>query len=125
MTNDDEAQPALPGLNLDELVPNRGSLRKATQLTLDALSAAGLLTPIYTAQAQLALVLADVVEKASAKGQAAAAGIAAGQFVNALDALPKPLDADTADRFAELVTVMHEAVVLSGRAQLLELPATP
>jgi hypothetical protein len=111
-----ESQPPLPGLDLDELLPNRGSLRNGVLLTLEALKAESLLTPIYTAQAQLALVLADVVEKAAGKGQAAAAGLAARQLIDALDALPKPLDADTADKFATLVAVL-EAEVNKPRAR--------
>lgn len=103
-------QPPLDGLELDALIANRGSLRKAVTLTLEALKSEGLLSPIYTAQAQLALVLADVVEDASARGKAAAAGLASRQMLDALDALPKPVDADTADRFAALVAALEAEV---------------
>lgn len=104
MIDPTEKQPALPGLDLESLIGGvRGSLRRAVEHTIDALADEKLLSPVYTAQAQLALTLADAVERSAMKGQAAACAMSSAQLLAALDALPKPVDADTADRFAQLV----------------------
>lgn len=111
MTNPNEWQPPLPGLDVDSIVGGiRGSLRKAVEATLDELKSEGLLTPVHTASAQLALHLADGVERAAMRGQGAAMAMASAQLLAALDTLPKPLDATTADAFGQLVQSLLESV---------------
>jgi hypothetical protein len=111
MTNDDETQPALPGLELDpELGGARGALRNAVVLTLDALKADGLLEARHTAVAQLALTLADAVARGTRSGRASAAAMAAAQLLATLDALPKPIAADQLERFNRLVDALEADV---------------
>jgi hypothetical protein len=103
MTNDDGIQPALPGLELDaELGGKRGALRNAVVITLAALEDAKLLEPRHTATAQLALTLADAVERGTRGGRASAAAMASAQLLAALDALPKPSAMSTDELWAEM-----------------------
>jgi hypothetical protein len=111
MTNESETQPALPGLELDaELTGQRGALRNSVVLTLDALKSDGLLEPRHTAIAQLALTLADAVERGARNGRASAAAMAAAQLLAALDQLPKPLAADAQERFERFVAALETDV---------------
>ncbi|QEO08894.1 hypothetical protein [Protaetiibacter larvae] len=104
MTEPTEDQPTLPGLELGEL---RGPLREAVVITLAALEADGLLGPRHTAMAQLALTLADAVERGTYSGRASAAAMAAGQLRDTLLALPAPLEADVADRFNRFLLALE------------------
>jgi len=111
MTKTNEWQPALPGLDVESIIGGiRGSLRAAVEATLDELKSDGLLTPVHTASAQLALTLADGVERAAMRGQGAAMAMASAQLLAALDSLPKPLDAGTADAFGKLVESLLASV---------------
>jgi hypothetical protein len=111
MTNPNEWQPPLPGLDTESIIGGiRGSLRTAVEATLDELKTEGLLTPVHTASAQLALTLADGVERAAMRGQGAAMSMGAAQLLAALDTLPKPLDAGTADAFGALVESLLASV---------------
>lgn len=102
MTNRDEMQPALPGLELDNEHGTRGTLRNAVAITLEALRDQGLLETRHTATAQLALTLADAVERGTHGGRASAAAMASAQLLAALDQLPKPSALSTDELWAEM-----------------------
>ena len=111
MTNHDEEQPALPGLELDApLTGDRSALRNAVVVTLDALREARLLEPRHTAVAQLALELADAVSRGTRGGRASAAAMAAAQLLAALDQLPKPMEASVLEQWERFVqSLEHHA----------------
>jgi hypothetical protein len=112
-TEPNESQPALPGLELDaELTGQRSALRNAVVLTLDALRREQLLEPRHSAIAQLALELADAVDRGTRAGRASAAAMAAAQLLAALDALPKPIAADAQERFNRFVLALEQGELL-------------
>lgn len=100
MSDQPEAQPTLPGL---ELEPENGAspsaLRTAVVTTLAALQQEGLLEPRHAALAQLSLELADSVTAGRRSGRASAAAMAAAQLRETLLALPEPTAAGIAEKF--------------------------
>lgn len=105
MTNPDENQPTLPGLELGE---HRGALREAVVATIEALREDGLLERRHTGMAQLALEMADAVQRGIQSNRASAAAMAAAQLHAALEALPKPLEASTAAKFDALLDELRK-----------------
>ncbi len=107
MTTPDESQPTLPGLELGEHV---GSLRAAVITTLEALQLDGLLEPRHAMVAQLALEMADAVQRGIAGGKASAAAMAGAQLLAAYQALPQPLAADAQAAFRDFVLALERDV---------------
>ena len=101
MTNTTEAQPMLPGLELESpgQINGQTSMRVAVAETLRALHESRLLEPRHAGLAQLALELADAVSAGARNGRASATAMAAGQLRDTLLALPQPEDADASEAF--------------------------
>lgn len=74
-------------------------MRAAVVATLAALKEDQLLEPRHAGLCQLALILADAVMAGTRGGRASAAAMAAAQLRETLDALPKPVSADSLARF--------------------------
>lgn len=107
----DETSPNQPMLDGLELAPELGAgstMRVAVIATLKALKDDGLLEARHAALSQLALEMADAVAVGIRSRKASAAAMAAGQLLNALEALPKPMAADTAQKFDELLERLKE-----------------
>ncbi|MDH6181820.1 hypothetical protein M2152_002002 [Microbacteriaceae bacterium SG_E_30_P1] len=96
-------QPMLDGLDIAPEQGQGSKLRVAVIATLEALKSEGLLEPRHAAVSQLTLELADAVAVGVRTRKASAAAMAAAQLLQALDALPKPMAADTAQKFDELL----------------------
>lgn len=103
-----ETQPMLDGLDVAPEHGQGSKLRVAVIATLEALKKDGLLEPRHAGLAQLALELADAVAVGVRTRKASAAAMAAGQLLTALDSLPKPMAADTAQKFDELLERLKE-----------------
>lgn len=104
---------ALPGLT-DAATPAGGltALEQATQRSLRALEAEGLLTERHAVTMQLVLDLAKSVGRASQKGQAAAAAMAAAQLREAWALLPQPEGSHQGDEWDQLARDLREAAAL-------------
>lgn len=93
MTNPDETQPTLPGLELGD-PKTHGHMRAAVAATFDALNVEGLLKPRHVGLVQLALELADSVDRAGGPGSKPyGVALVAGQLRDTLLALPAPAEA--------------------------------
>jgi hypothetical protein len=107
--DDDQAALALPGL--DDPTPAGGltALETAARRSLAALQASGLLEDRHAVTMQLVLDLARSVGRASAKGQAAAAAMAAAQLREAWALLPQPDGGSEGDEWDELARDLRHA----------------
>ena len=99
-------QPELPGLGLDTTDLGELPLRKAVERTLLAYDEAGLLSPMHAATAQLAMTLAETIDRSRTKASAAA--MAAGQLLAALDKLPQPTETSEIDKLEQLLAALAE-----------------
>lgn len=99
----DNAQ-ALPGLDTAGRASN-AMLRAATDY-IEYLRNLGLIEGHHVLTVQLVLGLAEVIGKASAKGQAAAMAMGAKELREAMDLLPMPQA--EGDAFAQIIAKMQE-----------------
>lgn len=103
MSDQAEISPTLPGLELFTPGMEQNALRKSVQRTIQALDEKGLIEPEHEALCQLALELADAVTAGKASRRASATAMAAGQLLDALQALPQPVALDAGAAFERWV----------------------
>lgn len=103
MIEPDPIPQTLPGLELETPGSTPNALRRSVQRTIAALDTKGLLEPEHEAICQLALELADAVTAGRASRRASATAMAAGQLLDALQALPQPAAVDAGAAFEKWV----------------------
>lgn len=108
---DDQEQSALalPGLDDHTRAGGITALETAARRSLAALQASGLLEDRHAVTMQLVLDLARSVGRASDKGQAAAAAMAAAQLREAWALLPQPDGGHQGDEWDELARDLRQA----------------
>lgn len=108
---DDDTQAALALPGLEDVQPAGGTtaLETAARRSLAALQTAGILEDRHAVTMQLVLDLARSVGRASAKGQAAAAAMAAAQLREAWALLPQPDGSTSGDEWDELARDLRAA----------------
>jgi hypothetical protein len=110
---DDDDQAALPLPGIGDAQPTSAGgitpLEQACRRSLAALEDAGLLSERHAVTMQLVLDLSRSVGRASNKGQAAAAAMAAAQLREAWALLPQPDGAEQGDEWDELARDLRAA----------------
>lgn len=107
--DDDQAVLALPGLEDTQPAGGTTPLETAARRSLAALQASGLLEDRHAVTMQLVLDLARAVGRSAAKGQAAAAAMAAAQLREAWALLPQPDGGTSGDEWDELARDLRAA----------------
>lgn len=107
---DDSAQEqlALPGLD-ERPIGQLSQLEQAMRRSIRALSSAGLLDDSHAMPLELCLSLARAVGRATDKGQAAAAAMAAAQLREAWQLLPELASGGGGDEWEQLARELREA----------------
>lgn len=98
MTKPNETQPTLDGIDLGD-ERTRGHMRVAVVATIESLQSAGLLEPRHAGMVQLALELADAVERAGQSSKPYSVALVAAQLRDTLLALPAPAGGDINAKF--------------------------
>lgn len=101
-------QLALPGLD-ERPAGQLTQLEQAMRRSIAALSSAGVLDESHALPLELCLALARAVGRATDKGQAAAAAMAAAQLREAWQLLPEPGGAGGTDAWDQLARELRQA----------------
>ena len=106
-------QPTLPGFDLGsddtQTAPAGNATRLAVSATITSLHADELLEPRHAAICQLALALADSVDRAMTVGRPSGMAMVARELRETLSELPAPTASTAEDKFAEFVKQLELA----------------